>query len=37
MTNSMFACPDADTLGAAAPKAGNLPPEWPHHGLQGSH
>jgi hypothetical protein len=24
---------DSHTLGAAAFKAGNLHPEWPHHGL----
>jgi enoyl-CoA hydratase len=33
MTISMFMRRDAHTLGAAAFKAGNLNPEWPHHGL----
>jgi enoyl-CoA hydratase len=33
MTISMFMRRDAHTLGAAAFKAGNLTPEWPHHGL----
>src|SRR5205085_7418958 len=30
---SMFMRRDPHTLGAAAFKAGNLKPEWPHHGL----
>jgi enoyl-CoA hydratase len=30
---SMFMRRDSHTLGAAAFKAGNLAPEWPHHGL----
>jgi enoyl-CoA hydratase len=30
---SMFMRRDSHTLGAAAFKAGNLRPEWPHHGL----
>ena len=30
---SMFMRRDPHTLGAAAFKAGNLSPEWPHHGL----
>jgi enoyl-CoA hydratase len=30
---SMFMRRDSHTLGAAAFKAGNLHPEWPHHGL----
>ena len=30
---SMFMRRDPHTLGAAAFKAGNLTPEWPHHGL----
>jgi enoyl-CoA hydratase len=30
---SMFMRRDSHTLGAAAFKAGNLTPEWPHHGL----
>jgi enoyl-CoA hydratase len=33
MTLSMFMRRDSHTLGAAAFKAGNLQPEWPHHGL----
>jgi enoyl-CoA hydratase len=33
MTLSMFMRRDPHTLGAAAFKAGNLAPEWPHHGL----
>jgi enoyl-CoA hydratase len=33
MTISMFLRRDPHTLGAAAFKAGNLSPEWPHHGL----
>jgi len=33
MTISMFMRRDPHTLGAAAFKAGNLTPEWPHHGL----
>src|SRR6478735_9063699 len=33
MTMSMFMRRDPHTLGAAAFKAGNLNPEWPHHGL----
>src|SRR3954470_11918781 len=33
MTMSMFMRRDPHTLGAAAFKAGNLRPEWPHHGL----
>jgi enoyl-CoA hydratase len=33
MTLSMFMRRDSHTLGAAAFKAGNLSPEWPHHGL----
>jgi enoyl-CoA hydratase len=33
MTMSMFMRRDSHTLGAAAFKAGNLEPEWPHHGL----
>jgi len=33
MTLSMFMRRDPHTLGAAAFKAGNLNPEWPHHGL----
>src|SRR5436190_8679480 len=32
-TLSMFMRRDPHTLGAAAFKAGNLNPEWPHHGL----
>jgi enoyl-CoA hydratase len=32
-TLSMFLRRDSHTLGAAAFKAGNLRPEWPHHGL----
>jgi enoyl-CoA hydratase len=32
-TLSMFMRRDSHTLGAAAFKAGNLTPEWPHHGL----
>jgi enoyl-CoA hydratase len=32
-TLSMFHRRDSHTLGAAAFKAGNLTPEWPHHGL----
>jgi enoyl-CoA hydratase len=32
-TLSMFMRRDSHTLGAAAFKAGNLNPEWPHHGL----
>jgi enoyl-CoA hydratase/carnithine racemase len=30
---SMFMRRDSHTIGAAAFKAGNLNPEWPHHGL----
>jgi enoyl-CoA hydratase len=33
MTLSMFMRRDPHTLGAAAFKAGDLTPEWPHHGL----
>ena len=33
LTLSMFMRRDPHTLGAAAFKAGNLKPEWPHHGL----
>jgi len=33
MTLSMFMRRDSHTLGAAAFKAGDLTPEWPHHGL----
>ena len=33
MVISMFMRRDPHTLGAAAFKAGNLMPEWPHHGL----
>ena len=33
MAISMFMRRDSHTLGAAAFKAGNLRPEWPHHGL----
>src|SRR5436190_7285197 len=33
MTLSMFMRRDSHTIGAAAFKAGNLKPEWPHHGL----
>jgi enoyl-CoA hydratase len=33
MTISMFMRRDSHTLGAAAFKAGNLTPEWPHNGL----
>ena len=32
-TLSMFMRRDPHTLGAAAFKAGNLSPDWPHHGL----
>jgi enoyl-CoA hydratase len=32
-TLSMFMRRDSHTLGAAAFKAGNLSPQWPHHGL----
>jgi enoyl-CoA hydratase len=32
-TLSMFMRRDSHTIGAAAFKAGNLQPEWPHHGL----
>jgi enoyl-CoA hydratase len=32
-TLSMFMRRDSHTLGASAFKAGNLSPEWPHHGL----
>jgi enoyl-CoA hydratase len=32
-TLSMFMRRDSPTIGAAAFKAGNLTPEWPHHGL----
>jgi len=32
-TLSMFMRRDSHTLGAAAFKAGNLTPSWPHHGL----
>src|SRR5215469_13523217 len=33
MIISMFMRRDSHTLGAAAFKAGNLTPQWPHHGL----
>src|SRR2546421_4773518 len=33
MTISMFMRRDSHALGAAAFKAGNLTPDWPHHGL----
>src|SRR5918992_2626048 len=33
MTLSMFMRRDSHTIGAAAFKAGNLEPDWPHHGL----
>jgi enoyl-CoA hydratase len=33
MTLSMFMRRDSHTLGAAAFKAGELAPQWPHHGL----
>lgn len=33
MVISMFMRRDSHTLGAAAFKAGELTPEWPHHGL----
>src|ERR671924_1148077 len=33
MTISMFLRRDKHTIGAAAFKAGDLKPEWPHHGL----
>jgi enoyl-CoA hydratase len=33
LTLSMFMRRDSHTIGAAAFKAGNLSPEWPHHGL----
>jgi enoyl-CoA hydratase len=33
MTMSMFMRRDSHTLGASAFKAGNLKPDWPHHGL----
>jgi enoyl-CoA hydratase len=33
LTVSMFMRRDSHTLGAAAFKAGDLSPEWPHHGL----
>ena len=33
MIISMFLRRDSHTLGAAAFKAGNLTPQWPHHGL----
>jgi enoyl-CoA hydratase len=33
LTISMFMRRDSHSLGAAAFKAGNLKPEWPHHGL----
>jgi enoyl-CoA hydratase len=33
MCISMFMRRDSHTLGAAAFKAGNLKPDWPHHGL----
>jgi enoyl-CoA hydratase/carnithine racemase len=32
-TLSMFMRSDRHTIGATAFKAGNLNPEWPHHGL----
>jgi enoyl-CoA hydratase len=32
-TLSMFMRRDPHTIGAAAFKAGNLSPQWPHHGL----
>jgi enoyl-CoA hydratase len=32
-TLSMFMRRDSHAIGAAAFKAGNLSPEWPHHGL----
>jgi len=33
MTLSMFMRRDSHTFGAAAFKAGDLTPRWPHHGL----
>jgi enoyl-CoA hydratase len=33
LTLSMFMRRDSHTIGAAAFKAGNLEPDWPHHGL----
>jgi hypothetical protein len=33
MIISMFMRRDKHTLGASAFKAGNLKPDWPHHGL----
>ena len=33
LTLSMFMRRDSHTIGASAFKAGNLEPEWPHHGL----
>jgi hypothetical protein len=33
MASSMFMRRDPHTLGATAFKAGDLTPEWPHHGL----
>ena len=33
MVLSMFMRRDSHTIGAAAFKAGNLTPAWPHHGL----
>jgi enoyl-CoA hydratase len=33
LTMSMFMRRDSHTLGASAFKAGNLKPDWPHHGL----
>src|SRR6266511_6422517 len=33
LTLSMFMRRDSHTVGASAFKAGNLEPEWPHHGL----
>jgi hypothetical protein len=33
MVISMFMRRDPHTLGAAAFNAGDLTPEWPHHGL----
>src|SRR6185295_19095245 len=34
MTMSMFMRRDSHTIGAAAFKAGNLSPQWPHHGCE---
>ena len=33
MVISMFMRRDSHAIGAKAFKAGNLKPEWPHHGL----